>query len=459
MATHQPFLISGGRVIDPAQGMDAVADVFVADGGVQWGGPQGGGHPEIPSDVRTVDAAGLVVTPGFIDLHCHLREPGQEHKETIFTGTRAAAKGGFTTVCAMPNTVPALDNRSLIEHVARQAQVAGAVRVLPIGAITQGRQGKQLAEMYDMAEAGAIAFSDDGSPVSDPQVMRQALSYAKALGLPIIEHADTPELSSGSVMHEGWVSSRLGLPGAPAAAEEMAVAQDIALVRVSGGWLHVAHATTAGVVDLVRRAKAEGLRVTAEVTPHHLILTHEWLMGRRSPLGPDVQPYDTYAKVNPPLRTPEDCQALLDGLRDGTIDIIATDHAPHAREDKQVEMGSAAVGISGLETALGLLLTLVERGSIDLNTVVARLTSGPARLLPERYRGLGTLAPGSVADIAIFDPTATWMVDPAQFVSKGKNTPLAGCTLTGKVVAAVYEGGLVYHAEHVAAAVKGGQGV
>ena len=445
MTSPLPLLITGGRIVDPSQGFDAVGDILVENGKVAWVLPQGAERPYLFPSYHTLDATGLVVCPGFIDMHTHLREPGLEAKETIATGTEAAARGGFTTVTAMPNTEPALDNRSLIEFIYRKAEVEAVVRVLPIGAITQHRAGRDLAEMHDMADAGAIAFSDDGSPLEDAHLMRQALTYSMGLGLPIIEHADDPALSRGGAMHEGWVSARLGLAGVPAAAEESAVARDISLVRQTGGRLHVAHLSTAGALAMVRQAKADGLPVTAEVTPHHLALNHEWVMGRRS-FGGTGEPYDTFAKVNPPLRTPEDTVALLEGLRDGTIDIIATDHAPHTSEDKLVEFADAAVGFSGLETAIGLLLTLVDQGSLDLTTLISSVTHRATALLPERYRDLGSLRAGSAADIAIVDPSAKWVVDPIDFASKGKNTPLAGCSLTGRVMSTVYGGAVVYDA-------------
>jgi dihydroorotase len=467
----ESLAVRGGRVIDPAGGLDAVADVLIADGRVAAVGPDAGKDAS-----QIVDATGLVVCPGFVDIHTHLREPGFEHKETIATGTQAAARGGFTTVCAMPNTEPAADTAATIEFVLRTAQAEGAVRVLPIGCVTKGRQGKELAEMAELAAAGAVAFSDDGSPVADAHLMRRALEYASMLGLPVIDHCEEPALAGG-VMHEGWVAARLGLRGLPAAAEESMVARDIALAELTGAHVHVAHVSTAGSVELVRRARAGGLPVTAEVTPHHLCLTHEAVLvgagalagGRstESPGGPSTAlsersigvrkadrtglAYDTDAKVNPPLRRPEDAAACLAGLLDGAIDCIATDHAPHAVEDKLCEFDHAAFGISGLETALALCLSLVHDKRLGLPALIEKLTVGPVRALglglDTGIEGLGTLSVGAPGDVALIDPEAEWTVEPERFVSKGRNTPLAGRTLRGRAVATVYEGRVVWSLE------------
>jgi dihydroorotase len=445
--------IRGGRVIDPANGLDAVADVLIVDGRVAAVGPGAGKDAS-----EVIDAAGLIVCPGFVDIHTHLRQPGFEHKETIASGTLAAARGGFTTVCAMPNTEPAADNAAAIEFVLRTAQGEGAVRVLPIGCVSKGRQGKELAELAELAAAGAVAFSDDGSPVADPHLMRRALEYASMLALPIIDHCEDAALAAGGVMHEGWVAARLGLRGAPGAAEEAMVARDIALAELTRSHLHIAHVSTSGSVELLRAAKARGLPVTAEVTPHHLCLTHEAVL-----LGTGEVPgglaYDTNAKVAPPLRTPEDAAACLAGLLDGTIDCIATDHAPHAIEDKLCEFDHAAFGISGLETALALCLTLVHDGRLALPSLIERLTAGPVRTLGlDRHvegpvlsgvEGIGTLSPGAPGDVALIDPEAEWTVEPERFASKGKNTPLAGRTLRGRVVATLYGGREVWHIQEV----------
>ena len=439
MSYPRPVLVKGGRIVDPAQGMDERGDLLILDGVVAVI------QTEIasPDGARVIDAAGLVVCPGFIDLHCHLREPGFEYKETIATGTRAAARGGFTTVCAMPNTDPVMDSRAVVDFVLRLAREEGAVRVLPIGAVTAGSRGAALTEMAELAEAGAVGFSDDGHPVADANVMRQALSYASGLGLPIINHCEVPELSAGGVMNEGWVATRLGLKGLPRSAEEAMVARDIALAETTGGRLHVAHASTAGTVELVRQAKERGLKVTCEATPHHLTLTDETVLGRGAaayePLS--VSAYDTNAKVAPPLRSRPDVEAMVEGLRDGIVDLIATDHAPHASIEKMCTFDEAANGISVLETALGSLMSLVHGGAVSLPTLIDRLTAAPARFLGV---GLGTLRPGASADVTLFDPAAEWVVDPAAFASRGKNTPLAGATLKGRVAATIAAGRVVH---------------
>jgi dihydroorotase len=432
-------------VLDPANDLDTLADVLISDSRIAAVGPGAGNAVS-----ETIDATGLVVSPGFVDIHTHLRQPGFEHKETIATGTLAAARGGFTTVCAMPNTEPPIDSAAAVEFILRTAQAEGTVRVLPIACVTRGRAGHELAELAELAQAGAVAFSDDGSPVADAHLMRRALEYAGMLGLPIIDHCEDPALAAGGVMHEGWVSTRLGLRGIPAAAEEAMVARDIALAEETGSHIHIAHVSTAGSVALIRAAKARaqtGARpgdvpVTVEVTPHHLALTHEAVL-----LGPGETPgglaYDTNAKVNPPLRTPADNGACIAAILDGTIDCIATDHAPHAIQDKLCEFDAAAFGITGLETALALALTV-----LPLEAAIRALTIAPVRALglDTRVDGLGNLSPGAPADVTLIDPAAVWTVEPETFASKGKNTPLAGRTLRGRVVASVYAGELVHDA-------------
>jgi dihydroorotase len=441
--------IRGGRVLDPGRGLDTIADVLIENGRIAK-------VEAALSAAQVIDASGLVVCPGFVDIHCHLRDPGFEHKETIETGTRAAARGGFTTVCCMPNTEPPIDSRATVEYVLRTAAAVGLVRVLPIGCVSQGRHGEALAELAELAEAGAVGFSDDGNPVADSSLMRRALEYSQALGLPIIDHCEDPSLAKEGVMHEGWVATRLGLRGQPAAAEEAAVARDIALAEFTGSHVHIAHVSTRGSVELVRAAKARGVNVTAEVTPHHLTLTHEAVAFSPAcradgQAGNGGLSYDTNAKVNPPLRTHEDMEACVEGLLDGTIDAIATDHAPHALEDKLCEFDQAAFGISGFETALGALLTLVPGGRLDLATLVAKLTAGPVAALGLDRRpgldGLGSLAPGAPADVVVLDPQREWVVEPERFASKGRNTPLAGRTLRGQVVATVYGGKVVFTPE------------
>ena len=383
------------------------------------------------------DAAkrGLLTAPGFIDLHAHLREPGFEESETIATGARAALAGGFTTICAMPNTEPAIDSPGLVaELIARGAAARGA-HVLPIACITRGRKGKELADLVELAQAGAVAFSDDGSPVADAQLFRNALEYARAAGRPILEHSQDLALSAGGVMHEGVVSARLGLAGMPAAAEESAVARDLALARLTGGRLHLSHLSTAGSIELVRRAKADGLAVTAEVTPHHLALTDEWVAGSRAFAWEDDgqrdAPYDTATKVNPPLRTVADVRACWAGLMDATIDAIATDHAPHASIRKDVEYQEAGFGISAFETAVPLLLAGVEAGWGTWDRVVDALTAGPARILAIDVRS---------DDLVVIDPREDWTPDAASLRSLGKNTPLIGRALVGRVTTVVVDG-------------------
>ncbi|HEU4367097.1 MAG TPA: dihydroorotase [Methylomirabilota bacterium] len=409
------LLIRNGRVVDPAGSMDAVQDVLVKGDRVER---LGSGLPA-PDGAAVIDAAGKVVCPGFIDIHVHLREPGFEYKETVATGTRAAAAGGFTAVCCMANTHPVNDNRSITDYIRARAAAEGAVRVYPIGAVTRGLGGKELAELAELAEAGCVAFSDDGKCVMNAALYRRAMEYTLPFGVPVISHAEDDHLADGGAMHEGVVSTELGVPGVPAAAEDVMVARDILLAELTGAHLHVAHLSTAGAVRLVREAKARGVRVTAEVTPHHLLLTDE-----------AVRSFDVNTKMNPPLRSRRDTEALLEGLLEGTIDCIATDHAPHALSEKEGEFDRAAFGIVGLETAVGLLLDrLVRPGILPLPTLVARLSRDPARLL-----GLpgGSLAPGSPADLTILDPSAEWTVDPARFESRSRNTPFGGWTLTGR---------------------------
>jgi len=423
----KPLLILGGRIIDPSQGIDMVGDLLITDGRITQIGRAS--SPDEPCSVLYAD--GMIVSSGFIDLHCHLREPGFEEKETIATGTRAAAKGGFTTVCCMPNTEPPIDTKATVEFIIRKAASEGAVRVLPIGCITIGRKGEEMVDINELAKAGVVALSDDGNPVSNAQVMRQALEHSRHFNLFLSDHCEDTSLSAGGVMNDGMVSAKLGLKGIPAAAEEVMVARDINLAETTGGRVHIAHVSTAGSVDLIRRAKEKGGAITAEVTPHHLTMTEERVMG-----------YDTNAKMYPPLRTEADIEALVIGLKEGVIDAIATDHAPHTDMDKLCEFNVAAFGISVLETALGSLLTLVHSGKIDLVTLISKLTLEPANILQKSE--IGTLKVGACADVTIFNPQAEWVVDPAAFASRGKNTPLAVQLLKGKVMATIYRGDVVY---------------
>jgi len=385
-------------------------------------------------DRRALEAKGYLVVPGFIDLHAHLREPGFEDSETVETGAKAALHGGFTTVCAMPNTEPAIDSPGLVAELIARGRSAGGARVLPIAAITRGRKGRELADLVELAAAGAVAFSDDGSPVEDPRLFRSALEYSRITGRPVIEHPQELALSARGVMHEGAVSARLGLPGMPAAAEEAAVARDIALAKMSGARLHLTHLSTAGSIELVRRAKAEGAPITCDVTPHHLAMTDDWVAGSRAfawePSGasaprPPGVPYDSSTKVNPPLRGHADVRALWAGLADGTVDAIATDHAPHASVRKEVEFDQAAFGISGLETALALVLGGVRVHWAALGSVIDALTIGPVRVLGIEL---------DENDWIAIDRDAEWLVTADDLVSKGKNTPVLGRTLMGRVV-------------------------
>ena len=432
------IVLRGGRVIDPANNIDADLDVLIADGAVRQVAPA----IQVPG--RVLDVHGCLVVPGLIDLHTHLREPGYEQKGTIATETLAALRGGFTTVCAMPNTNPAPDSATAVEALLERISRDAKVRVLPIGCVTRRREGKELAELAELAAAGCIALSDDGSPVANGRLMRNALQLAAAMGIPLSEHCDDPELSHGGSMNEGRVSERLGLPGQPEAAETTAIARNIALCEATGARLHIAHVTTARGLELVADAKRRGLPITCEVTPSHLFLTED------SVYGPGPEPaYDTNAKINPPLRTEADRRALLAGVNSGVIDAIATDHAPHAVEDKLCEFDDAAFGISCIETALGSLLTLVQRGELELAAALRALTVGPEAAfgIGRRVPGAGTLAPGAAADVTVIDPRQRWTVDPLRFASRGRNTPLAGTELTGAVRAVILRGEIAFELE------------
>lgn len=432
------IIVEGGRLLDPANGLDEAGDLLIVDGEIAAVGRTGELGEEVRARAEVVEARGLWVCPGFVDIHSHLREPGQEHKETIETGSRAAAAGGFTTICAMPNTEPPLDTRGLMEFVLRRGDEAGLARVLPIGAVTKGRRGKELTEMAELAEAGAIGFSDDGGPVNDAAVMRNALSYSKMLGLPVMNHCEVPELARG-VMAEGIVATKLGLPGVPAEMEDIMIARDLMLARLTGGHIHICHVSTRGGVELIRRAKAEGINVTAEVTPHHLTMTDELILGRWPLLRGDVRraPYDTNCRVNPPLRTLADARACAEGLIDGTLDAVATDHAPHSPVEKGCEFGHAAPGMIGFEVAVPLLLLADRAGWLDHKVSIAALTGRPARILK---RELSALKPGYPADVALIDPERTWTVDATALRGRSHNTPLLGETVRGKCVGALFGG-------------------
>ncbi len=422
--------LSGGRVLDPAAAgdeRDRIGDLLVDDGKLVEL-PRGAR----PAGAEVIDCRGLVVAPGFVDLHAHLREPGQEYKEDIASGARAAAAGGYTTVCCMPNTTPPNDNRAVTELIVRQARDGAVVRVHPIGAISKGLKGESLAEIAEMKDAGIVAISDDGRPVMNADLMRRALEYARTFDLPVVQHAEDLHLARGGVMNEGPAATRAGLRGQPAAAETVMVLRDLELVALTGARYHVAHISTAGSVRAVREAKRAGLPVTCEVTPHHLTLTDVACCG-----------YDPSTKCAPPLRSEADREALIDALADGTIDCVATDHAPHSLTEKQLEFQEAAFGMIGLETALGLGLRLVEQKRIDLPTLVRRMTLGAAQIF--RLPG-GTLRPGAAADVVIFDPVARATVDATKGRSKSRNTPFHGWELPGIVRYTIVGGRLVHHA-------------
>ena len=419
--------LHGGRVIDPSQGVDATIDVLIVDGLVVTLG----GDLRPPETARTVDCSGLIITPGLIDVHVHMREPGEEHKETIATGAAAAAAGGFTGVCAMPNTNPPVDDPAAVGFVAAQGRRAGAARVYPVGCISVGRAGERLALVGEMVDAGAVAITDDGSPVMDSGLMRLALEYSQSFGIPVADHPEDLGLSASGQMNEGLISGRLGLSGKPNAAEDIHIVRDLLLAELTGGHIHLQHVSTRFGVESIRQAKARGVRVTAEASPHHLVLTHEAVKG-----------YLTDAKMNPPLRTSEDKEAVRDGLADGTLDTIATDHAPHHYDEKETAFADAPNGIVGLETAVGVILTeVVAEGVIDLQTMVERMSCQPARAF-----GLpgGSLAEGSPGDVTVFDPNVKWTVDPEDFVSKSRNSPFIGWELTGRPCYTIVGGRIVF---------------
>lgn len=420
------LIIKNGHIVDPSQEIDGPGDIVIENGKIKEIVPRPGVFNQDAQGFRVVDASGLYVLPGFIDMHCHLREPGFSYKETIKTGTRAGLRGGFTTICCMPNTEPVNDNETVTEFILRKTYAEGACYVYPIGAITKGQKGEELAEMGKMHKAGCVAFSDDGRPVMNSLIMRRALEYSKTFHVPIISHAEDLNLSEGGVMNEGAVSLRLGLRGIPKEAEEIMVARDIMLARLTGGRLHIAHVSTKGSVELIRRAKAEGINITAETCPHYFTLTEE-----------AIGNYNTSAKVNPPLRTEEDIEAIIEGLKDGTIDVIATDHAPHHRDEKLQEFERAPSGISGLETAFALSLSLVHNGHINLSDLVRLLSLNPARILGLQK---GTLKAGKEAELIIVDISREFKVEAERFISLGKNTPFDGWTLRGTVVATICKG-------------------
>jgi dihydroorotase len=420
--------ITNGRVIDPAQGIDQVTDLWIRDETILGPGPQ-----QTTQADRVIDASGKIVCPGLIDMHVHLREPGREEDETIATGTAAALAGGVTSVACMPNTEPALDSQAAAEFVYLQADRAGNANVFPVGAITKGRQGQELAEIGGLVEGGAVAFTDDGSPVVSAEIMRRALEYCRMFNKAVLSHAEDLELTRGGVMHEGFESMRLGLRGMPAAAEEVMVHRDITLAELTGGRLHILHVSTAGSVELIRQARRRGINVSGEATPHHFTLTDKCLRS-----------FDSNYKMAPPLRSEQDVQAVIAGLKDGTLEVIATDHAPHAPEKKMRELDQAPNGIIGLETLLPVcVMSLIEPGHLTWPQLIEKLTINPARVL-----GIdrGTLKPGAKADVAIIDPKAEWTIDPSMFRSKSRNCPFAGWRVRGRAHTVLLNGKVKYSA-------------
>lgn len=426
------LLIANGHLIDPAAPENTGMNVLIEDGRVMAWLRQ---NEPAPDGCEIFDASGLLVAPGFIDLHVHLREPGQEHKETIASGCAAAVAGGWTSVCPMPNTNPVNDNAAITRYMIEQAEHSGLANVFPIGAITKSSDGSELAEMGEMKAAGAVAVSDDGRPVPNAGIMRRAMQYAKDFDLPVIDHCEDKSLSAGGVMHEGRVSLLLGLKGMPALAEDIDAVRDIILAEETGAHIHIAHVSTKGAVEAVRRAKNEGIHVTCEVTPHHFTLTDKFVEG-----------YDTNFKMAPPLRSEEHLAAVIEGLKDGTIDAIATDHAPHHHDEKALEFDRAPMGITGLETGVGLAFTqLVHKGIIGLERLVELCSTNPARIF--KLQGRGTLAPGSIADVTIIDPDRKWTYRNADSRSKSRNCPFEGWEFNGRAVATIVGGQIVYRTD------------
>jgi dihydroorotase len=425
------LVLNNARVVDPSCGRDEIADIVLENGRVLAVGPGAGARYRPERDGQVIDCTNRWIFPGFVDMHTHLREPGFEYKEDIRSGSVAAAAGGFTTICAMPNTNPVNDNRAITEMMVARAKEVNIVRVHPIGAVTRKLAGVELTEVADLREGGCVAISDDGRCVLHSGVMRRALEYARTFDVPLVQHAEDHHLTEGAQMHEGVVSTRLGLKGWPRVAEDHIVARDLMLSEMTGARYHVAHLSTMGAAALVREAKSRQIRATAEVTPHHLLLTHEGVMG-----------YNTACKVNPPLREQRDCDALIAALADGTIDCIATDHAPHAPSEKECEYSEAPNGMIGLETAFPLLLALVHEGKLSLNRLIAALTIGPAKIIGQP---VGTLREGALADLTVVDPDAHWTVE--RFQSKSRNSPFVGQKLRGRVECTVMGGAIVWQRE------------
>jgi dihydroorotase len=430
------LLLRGARVVDPSQLIDEKTDILVENGRIVRMArnifkTKTQAEDDAPSTLRVLDLRGKIVVPGLIDMHTHLREPGFEYRETIQTGCEAAVAGGFTALACMPNTNPVNDNHSVTESIIRKARGCNLCRVYPVAAISLRSEGAVLTEFWDLKDAGAVAFSDDGKPVVNAALMRRALEYAASLDMPVISHCEDPHLALGGVMNEGFVATELGLPGSPSVAEEVMAARDILIAEFTGTGVHIAHVSTAGSIRLIREAKARGIRVTAETAPHYFTLTDE-----------AVREFDVNAKVNPPLRGAEDVMAVREGLRDGTIDVIASDHAPHAATDKEVEFADAAFGMVGLETSLGLSLKLVADDILTLDQLIMKMSMAPARIL--RIPG-GTLKTGSMADMTVIDPDAAWMADRTRFRSKGRNTPFHGWDMKGKAFMTIVGGEIKHH--------------
>tara|TARA_A100001037_G_scaffold112318_1_gene102379 strand:+ start:8180 stop:9523 length:1344 start_codon:yes stop_codon:yes gene_type:complete len=437
----KPILIKNGRAIDPTQNLDSNKDILIENGIISQIS-----NNITHSTAEKIDAKGLIVSPGFIDLHCHLREPGYESSETIKTGTAAAAAGGYTTICAMPNTNPTIDSKVAIKYVQQESKKNGYINVLPIGAVTKNREGIELSPMIELADLGAIGFSDDGNPVYDANIMRQALNYSTLTNTPIINHCEVLELSKNGLINEGIISTRLGVKGIPGAAESIMAYRDIQLCELTGGKLHIAHVSTKSTLDIIKQAKESGINVTCEVTPHHITLTEDLLLGKTgSDLKQEalnINSYDTNAKVKPPLRNSFDVKSMIDGIKNGIIDFIATDHAPHKFLGKNTTLENAEFGISNIETSLTSSLSLYHNDNVPLPLIIDKLSSSPAKFL--NISNIGNLNKGSKGDITIFDPNKIWTINYDNFYSKGKNTPINGYKMKGKVITTIVSGKIIY---------------